>query len=120
MDAKDILQREAEERGFLVTWAPVSLPSEVKTRYTQWIAAGRHATMGQLRRAIDIRLAPDQRLAWAKSVMVLAAPHALPKPAKPEGGIRIGMVGRLFWVREQDYTRLLIEPHLEKLKDLFG
>src|SRR5204863_6495677 len=96
----------------------ISLSSEVKTRYKQWIASGRQATMGQLKRAIDVRLAPDQRLAWAKSVMVLAAPHAFPRPDRPAGGIRIGMVGRLFWVREQDYTRLLVEPHLEVLKDL--
>jgi epoxyqueuosine reductase len=118
MDARETLQKEAEERGFTVTWAPVTLPREVKTRYKQWIANGQQATMGQLMRAVDVRLAPDQRLAWAKSVMVLAVPHAFPDPGIPAGGVRIGLVGRLFWLREQDYTRLLVDPHLEALKDL--
>jgi len=118
MDAREQLQQEAEARGFIVTWAPVALPPEVKTRYKQWIINGHQASMGQLIRAVDVRLAPDQRLAWARSVMVLAAPHAFPDPGIPAGGVRIGRVGRLFWLREQDYTRLLVEPHLEALKDL--
>src|SRR5690242_17416725 len=113
MDMKEALQREAEARGFMVSWTSVSLPQQVRTRYKQWIANGRQATMGQLMRSVDVRLAPDQRLAWAKSAMVLAAPHAFPAPERPVGGVRIGRVGRLFWLREQDYTRLLVEPHLE-------
>lgn len=112
------LQEAAEERGLTVHWAPITLPAESRTRYAQWIAAGRHATMGQLARAIDVRQDPTQRLAWARSVMLLSAPHAFPDPGVPVGGVRSGQVGRIFWFREQDYIRLLIEPHLEVLKAL--
>lgn len=113
-----VLQREAEARGFLVAWAPVALPDSIQEGYRQWIAAGRFATMGGLARALDIRLAPRERLAWARSVMVLAAPHAFPDPGVPEGGVRIGRVGRIFWIREHDFIRRLIWPHIEELKDL--
>lgn len=118
MDPKQALQEAAEARGFIVAWAPATLPPQVMTGYTQWIAAGHQATMGQLTRAIDVRLEPTKRLAWAKSIMVLAAPHAFPDPDAPGGGVRIGQVGRIFWLREQDYTRLLVEPQLEELKAL--
>jgi len=113
-----ILQQEAEARGFLVAWASVELPTLAQERYQQWIAAGHQATMGQLARVLEFRLAPRKRLAWAQSVMILAAPHAFPDPGVLEGGVRVGRVGRLFWVREQEYIRLLIEPHIEELKDL--
>lgn len=118
MDPKEALQKEAEARGFIVAWAPVNLPPQVQARYQQWVGAGHQATMGQLIRAIDVRLEPTKRLAWAKSTMILAAPHAFPDPGAPHDGVRIGQIGRLFWLRELDYTRLLVEPHLEDLKAL--
>ncbi len=117
-DPRTILQREAEARGFLVAWAPIQLPREVQARYERWIAAGYEAAMGELARAVEVRFNPWERLAWAKSVMVLAAPHAYPDPGVPPGGVRVGRVGRVFWVREYDFIRRLIEPHLEDLKRL--
>lgn len=116
--ARLALQQEAEARGFVVGWAPLELPEPVKERYRQWIAAGQQAMMGQLARTLEVRLAPRERLAWAQSVMVLAAPHAFPDPGVPAGGVRLGRVGRIFWLREQEYIRLLLEPHLEELKEL--
>jgi len=116
MDPRTILQQEAESRGFLVTWSPIQLPMSVQSRYQAWIAARYEAGMGQLARAIEVRFNPVERLAWAKSVMVLAAPHAFPDPEIPPGGVRIGRVGRVYWVREYEFIRRLIEPHLEDLK----
>jgi epoxyqueuosine reductase len=118
MDPRAVLQQEAELRGFLVAWAPIELPSEVQARYQAWVAARHEAGMGQLARAIEVRFNPTERLAWARSVMILAAPHAYPDPGAPPGGVRIGRVARVFWVREYEFIRRLIEPHLEDLKDL--
>ncbi|GAX91285.1 epoxyqueuosine reductase [Effusibacillus lacus] len=112
------LQQAAEERGFTVGWAPVDLPPSVLNRYHQWIVNGRQAGMGQLARNVEVRLAPRTRLAWARSVLVLAASHAFPDPGKPRGGMRIGRVGRVFWIREQDYIQRRVQPHLEELKEI--
>lgn len=118
MDPQTALQKEAESRGFLVAWAPIQLPPEVRARYERWVEAGYEAAMGELTRAIEVRFNPLERLAWARSVMVLAAPHAYPDPGTPPDGVRIGRVGRVFWVREYNFIRRLIEPHLEDLKRL--
>ncbi|ADG06750.1 tRNA epoxyqueuosine(34) reductase QueG [Kyrpidia tusciae] len=112
------LQQDAEARGFLAAWAPVDLPPSVVDRYRAWIADRRQAGMGQLARNVEVRLAPRSRLAWARSVLVLAAPHRFPDPGPPPGGVRIGRVGRIFWMREQDYIQRRVQPHLDELKEI--
>lgn len=112
------LQQAAEERGFVVAWAPTDLPSFVVSRYRTWIEEMRQAGMGQLARNVEVRLTPSSRLAWARSALVLAAPHGFPDPGPPPGGVRIGRVGRLFWVREQDYIQRRVQPHLDELKEI--
>lgn len=114
------LQAAAEERGFVVSWTPIELPDEWKLSYQRWIRERRHAGIGNLGRALEVRLTPNMRFGWAKSVMVLAAPHAYPDPGKPSDGLRIGRVARKFWVREPDpfFLKRLLEPHIEALKDL--
>jgi epoxyqueuosine reductase len=112
------LQEEAETRGFIVAWAPIELPAAVRERYDAWIDARHHATMGELARAIEVRQDPRPRFGWAKSVLVLAAPHAFPDPGTPANGFRIGRVARVFWIREQDWVQRLVQPHLEELKAL--
>jgi epoxyqueuosine reductase len=114
------LQAEAEASGFIVSWAPVELPAEWKTSYSDWITEGRNAGLGQLARALEVRLAPPMRFSWAQSVMILTASHAYPDPGIPEGGVRIGRVARKFWVREPDpfFLKRLLEPPIEALKEL--
>lgn len=63
----------------------------------------------------ETRLEPVRRFPWARSVLVLAAPHAYPDPGVPEGGVRLGRVARYAWVR--DY-HAMIGPHLEALEAL--
>lgn len=106
-----MLTQEAEERGFLTAWASVSLPEHIKTQYQDWLADGKNASMDYL--AGDARTEPTSRFPWARSVLVLAAPHAYPDPGVPEGGIRLGRVAKYAWVR--DYHRLM-GPHLEGLE----
>jgi epoxyqueuosine reductase QueG len=112
------LQRHAEDLGFVVSWAPVELPDRWKESYHRWIQEGRNAGLGQLARALEVRLDPRIRFAWAQSVMLLGAPHAYPDPGAPDDGLRIGRVSRRFWVREPEPFALkrLLEPSIEALK----
>lgn len=99
----------------MTAWAGLDLPQETQQRYRDWLAEGKQAGMAYLPRHLETRLNPSQRFGWARSVLVLAAPHAYPPPPKPPGGLRLGRVARYAWVR--DYHRL-IQPHLEALEHL--
>lgn len=103
----------------MVSWSPVDLPEAWKKGYRQWIAEGREAGLGELSRALEVRLDPKLRFAWARSVMVLAAPQAYGDPGTPREGIRIGRVARRFWTREPDpfFLRRCLEPHVRALKE---
>jgi len=111
----ELLTQAAQERGFLTAWAALELPQETQQRYRDWLAQGKQAQMTYLAQNLETRLNPLQRFSWAKSVLVLAAPHAYPPPPKPPGGLRLGRVARYAWVR--DY-HLLMAPHLQALERL--
>ncbi len=115
VNAAEILRQAAQERGFLTAWAGLDLPQETQQRYRDWLAWGKQAEMAYLSQNLETRLNPSQRFGWARSVLILAAPHAYPPPPKPPGGLRLGRVARYAWVR--DYHRL-IQPHLEALEHL--
>ena len=115
VNAAEILRQAAQERGFLTAWAGLDLPQETQQRYRDWLAEGKQAEMAYLSQNLETRLKPSQRFGWARSVLVLAAPHAYPPPPMPPGGLRLGRVARYAWVR--DYHRL-IQPHLEALEHL--
>ncbi|MGK2937265.1 MAG: tRNA epoxyqueuosine(34) reductase QueG, partial [Solirubrobacteraceae bacterium] len=107
----------AEELGFVATWAPAELPDFVGARYRGWLADGNHALMGELLRGLDVRLDATQRFGWARSVLVLAIPHAYGEPAVPaDDGARLGRVGRVFWVREQSFVERLARPGIDAVK----
>lgn len=115
MNVAEVLTQTAQEQGFLTAWAGVDLPQDTQQRYRDWIAQGKQAEMAYLAKNLDTKLNPSRRFEWAKSVLVLAAPHAYPAPKRPPGGVRLGRVARYAWVR--DYHRLL-EPHLRELERL--
>ncbi|GIW32945.1 tRNA epoxyqueuosine(34) reductase QueG [Meiothermus sp.] len=115
MNAAEILTQAAQQQGFLTAWAQVDLPQDTQARYQAWLALGRQAEMAYLNQNLSTRLSPRSRFGWAKSVLVLAAPHAYPPPKRPPGGVRIGRVARYAWVR--DY-HLLIQPYLQDLERL--
>jgi epoxyqueuosine reductase len=112
----DAIRAAAEELGFVASWAEGELPPFVGERYHEWLAAKRHAMMGELLRGVDVRLDPLKRFGWVRSALVLAAPHAFPDPGADEGGLRLGRVGRMFWVREQGYLERLLRPKIEEIK----
>jgi epoxyqueuosine reductase QueG len=107
------LLQEAQSIGFLAAISAIELTEKVKGNYQTWLAEGKQASMAYLEN--PTRLNPQHHFAWAKSVLVLAAPHAYPDPGIPAGGVRIGKVARYAWVR--DY-HLAIEPHLKALEEL--
>lgn len=111
----ELLTQAAQERGFLTAWAALELPQETQQRYRDWLAQGKQAQMTYLAHNLETRLNPLRRFTWAKSVLVLAAPHAYPPPPKPPGGLRLGRVAHYAWVR--DYHHLL-RPHLDALERL--
>ncbi|RMH53750.1 MAG: epoxyqueuosine reductase, partial [Deinococcus-Thermus bacterium] len=115
VDPVAVLTQAAQERGFLTAWAGLELPEVAQARYRAWLAQGHQAGMGYLLEQAPTRLEPARRFGWAKSVLVLAAPHAYPPPPRPAGGLRLGRVARYAWVR--DY-HLLLRPHLEALQAL--
>lgn len=82
------LRVEAEALGFHalgVTAVPLELRRDY---YAQWIAEGKHGTMGWMERNNDRRMHPDRLLpeAEAKSIIVLALNYYQPEP---ERGYRI-------------------------------
>lgn len=112
----EIVRAAAEDLGLVATWTTGGLPDFVVDRYGQWLAEKRHAQMGELLRGVDVRLDPLKRFGWVRSALVLGAPHAFPDPGADEGGLRIGNVGRMFWVREQGYVERLLRPAIEAVK----
>ncbi|MDX2007019.1 MAG: tRNA epoxyqueuosine(34) reductase QueG [Meiothermus sp.] len=115
MAAQQTLTQAAQERGFVTAWAGLDLPEEARKRNRDWIEQGHQAEMGYLNQNLETRLNPKSRFGWARSVLVLAAPHSYPRPEKPGDGLRVGKVARYAWVR--DY-HLLIQPHLRALEEL--
>lgn len=67
-----------------------------------WIAAGDHADMGWITKALDVRLDPRARRPTVRTAMVLAIEHAHAAPPDPGG--RTGRVARYAWGR--DYHNL--------------
>lgn len=115
MNEAELLAQAAQELGFLAAWTGVDLPQDTQERYRDWAGQGKQAGMAYLVKNLDTRLNPSRRFEWARSVLVLAAPHAYPPPERPPGGMRLGRVARYAWVR--DYHQLLA-PHLGELERL--
>jgi len=116
----EILTQTAQEQGFLTAWAGLDLPQDTQDRYRDWIAQGRQAGMAYLAKSLDTRLNPSRRFEWARSLLVLAAPHAYPPPPKPSGGIRLGRVARYAWVRDYHQLLLPLLGELERLAHSLG
>jgi epoxyqueuosine reductase len=86
--AARIFREEAEREGFSrVGIARATEPPGFR-RFSDWIAAGRHAGMGYLERTADVRSSPQNLLSGARSVVCLAAPYRS-EPLEAEDGSRV-------------------------------
>lgn len=100
----DAIETHARSLGFgHLKVARVQVPAPHAQAFSDWLESGHHATMDYMERGAPQRLDPLQRLATAKSALVLAAEHGHARPADP-GGLT-GKVARYAWGR--DYHNLL-------------
>lgn len=101
----------AHEHGFRhVRFAEVG-PAPHADAYDRWLAAGHHGEMRWMTEHVEVRRDPRQRLASARTAMVLGVEHHHRRPPDPGG--RTGMVARYAWGR--DYHNL-IGKRLDRLK----
>lgn len=56
------------------------LRDEHASLFQEWIANGHHATMRYLVKNAAVRLDPEQRFPWAKSIVVMLVPYASERP----------------------------------------
>ncbi|MGZ5493704.1 MAG: tRNA epoxyqueuosine(34) reductase QueG [Thermoanaerobaculia bacterium] len=56
------------------------LRDEHASLFQEWIASGHHATMRYLVKNAAVRLDPEQRFPWAKSIVVMLVPYASERP----------------------------------------
>ncbi len=101
----------AREHGFSSVRFATLGPTPRIDAYEQWIARGEHGHMDYLARGIGDRQDPRQRLAGARSVMVMGVEHHHARPPDP-GGLT-GAVARYAWGR--DYHNLM-GKRLRKLR----
>jgi epoxyqueuosine reductase len=73
--AARIFREEAEREGFSRVGIARAQEPPGFARFSEWIAAGRHAGMRYLERTAQVRSSPENLLSGARSVVCLAAPH---------------------------------------------
>jgi epoxyqueuosine reductase len=86
--AAGIFREEAEREGFSRVGIARAVEPPGFRRFSDWIAAGRHAGMGYLERTAEVRSSPQKLLPGARSVVCLAAPHRS-EPLEAEDGSRV-------------------------------
>lgn len=85
--AARIFREEAEREGFSrVGVARAQTPPRF-ARFSEWIAAGRHARMTYLERTAGVRASPEKLLPGARSVVCLAAPHRTAPVVAEDGSV---------------------------------
>lgn len=100
----------ADDRGFALAGIATAEPSVHADAVRQWVAEGKHGTMGWIENHLDIRLDLDKLLPGAKSVIAVcdayaAAGDSASAPAgKTVGGPR-GKIARYAW--GDDYHKVL-------------
>jgi epoxyqueuosine reductase len=81
-----LLEQAADRHGALRIGAGPLEDAHVAT-FEEWIAARREASMGYLRKNLEIRKDPAARYPWAKSVIAISVPYEPERPHASEGTI---------------------------------
>jgi epoxyqueuosine reductase len=114
MSGAQKLQELALELGFdAAAWVEAEIPTAEVASFRAWLGAGHHAGMEYLERSVSRRADLRTTFAPTCSVLVLMVSHNHQKPAKPEGGTRVGQVARYAW--SSDYHQAL-KPALGQLE----
>lgn len=85
MAVKDLIRQRACELGFDECRFTSAAPPDHAEAFRHWIAAGYHGAMAYLERTVAARLAPQQVLPGARSVIVVAVSYAQ-RPSRPPAG----------------------------------
>ena len=120
---KQAIQEEARRLGFILAGVTTPEPPLHYSAFEDWLAQGRHASMGYLanERARTRRADPRLILPGCKSILVLAIPYSSPQPAGdsnknggqkkndtvPEAEMDCGRVAAYAW--GNDYHKILPE-----------
>jgi epoxyqueuosine reductase len=109
-DLGEAIRAEAAALGFVAVGITPAGPSAAGARTADWVAAGRHGTMGWIERHIPAK--GDPRAYWpeARSVVVVALPYFDPAPVAADTGQ--ARFSRYAWGR--DYHKVL-RKRLERL-----
>ena len=101
---KEAIFRRARELGFDDCRVTSAAPPPHAAEFQQWLAAGRHGSMGYLERNAFKRVDPSEVLAGAKSVIVLAAAYQ-PKARVKDDEVPRGVIAR--YAQHADYHDVL-------------
>jgi len=85
-DVWPTVERVAREAGAIRVGAS-DLRDEHASIFAEWIDSGHHATMQYLAKNRPVRLDPQARFPWAKSVIVLLVPYASERPDAPPNAL---------------------------------
>jgi epoxyqueuosine reductase len=110
---KDAILRRARELGFDDCRVTSAAPPPHASEFQQWLAAGKHGAMGYLERNAFKRVDPNEVLAGAKSVIVLATAYR-PKTGAHSDDAPRGAIAR--YAQHADYHDVLAG----RLKELSG
>ena len=113
---KQTIQAEADRLGFPLVGVTHTGPPEHFPNFERWLEQGRHAGMGYLAtpRTLERRADPTRLLPEARSVLSLAIPYSVPRPAAATAGNDAdhGKVAAYAW--GDDYHDVLL-PRLQRL-----
>ena len=111
---KEKIRQRSQELGFDDCRVTTAAPPASAEQFQHWLAQHQHGEMAWLERNAEKRVAPQQVLAGAKTVIALAASYAM-EMRNAECGMRnSGVVAR--YARFKDYHDVLAE----RLKTLTG
>jgi epoxyqueuosine reductase len=106
-DLKELIKAKSSQLGFVLAGLTTPDPPPHISTFENWLAQGRHGTMGYLavERSLTRRADPRQILPECKSILVLATPYDPPPPFLGEEVAERGQVAA--YARNDDYHDIL-------------
>jgi epoxyqueuosine reductase len=102
---KAAIQERARTEGFDACHFTSAKPPDSAAKFQRWLAAGHHGKMAYLERNAAKRIAPEQVLAGARSIITLAASYSVNTTSPPASAAVPGEIAR--YARFADYHDVL-------------